>query len=103
MNWLDDYKSKLQTPAEAVARIQSGDRVYYAGNAAIPQALVRALAEFATGEEFLYSHKWRNGDLVVWDNRCTMHRATPFDQKYRRYMRRTQVRGDKPIPARASG
>lgn len=66
-------------------------------------SLVRELAEFATRDEFLYSHKWRNGDLVVWDNRCTMHRATPYDQKYRRYMRRTQVRGDKPIPAGAPG
>jgi acyl-CoA hydrolase len=45
MNWLDDYKSKLQTPEEAVRRIESGHRVYYAGNAAIPQALVRALAQ----------------------------------------------------------
>lgn len=45
MNWLADYRSKLQTPAEAVGRIESGDRVYYAGNAAIPQTLVRALAE----------------------------------------------------------
>lgn len=45
MNWLDDYRSKLQSPAEAVGKIKSGDRVYYAGNAAIPQALVRALAE----------------------------------------------------------
>ncbi len=45
MNWLDDYRSKLQSPDEAVERISSGDRVYYAGNAAIPQALVRALAE----------------------------------------------------------
>ncbi|MGD8869261.1 MAG: acetyl-CoA hydrolase/transferase C-terminal domain-containing protein [Gemmatimonadales bacterium] len=45
MNWLDDYRSKLQGTAEAVAKIDSGDRVYYAGNAAIPQALVRALAE----------------------------------------------------------
>lgn len=45
MTWLDDYKGKLCTPAEAVARISSGDRVYYGGNAAIPQALVRALAE----------------------------------------------------------
>ncbi len=45
MNWLDDYRSKLLSPAEAVAKIKSGDRVYYAGNAAIPQALVRALAE----------------------------------------------------------
>ena len=45
MNWLDNYKSKLQTAAEAVQMIKTGDRVYYAGNAAIPQALVRALAE----------------------------------------------------------
>jgi 4-hydroxybutyrate CoA-transferase len=45
MNWLDDYKSKLRNPADAVGMIRSGDRVYYGGNAAIPQALVRALAE----------------------------------------------------------
>jgi acyl-CoA hydrolase len=45
MNWLDDYRSKLQSTNEAVQKINSGDRVYYAGNAAIPQALVRALAE----------------------------------------------------------
>jgi 4-hydroxybutyrate CoA-transferase len=44
MNWLDDYRSKLRTPAEAVQYVQSGDRVYYGGNAAIPQTLVRALA-----------------------------------------------------------
>jgi len=47
MNWFDDYRSKLQTPQQAVYQIQSGDRVYYGGNAAIPQALVRALAERA--------------------------------------------------------
>ncbi|MGD2215998.1 MAG: acetyl-CoA hydrolase/transferase C-terminal domain-containing protein [Gemmatimonadales bacterium] len=47
MNWLDDYRSKLQSPAEAVRKIESGDCVYYAGNAAIPQALVRGLAERA--------------------------------------------------------
>ncbi len=45
MNWLDDYRSKLVSPAEAVSKIHSGNRVYYAGNAAIPQTLVRALAE----------------------------------------------------------
>ncbi len=44
MNWLDDYKSKLKSAAEAVQIIKSGDRVYYGGNAAIPKALVRALA-----------------------------------------------------------
>jgi acyl-CoA hydrolase len=44
MNWLDDYRSKLESAAEAVGRIKSGDRVYYAGNAAIPQTLVKALS-----------------------------------------------------------
>jgi 4-hydroxybutyrate CoA-transferase len=44
MNWMDDYKSKLRSAADAVALIESGDCVYYGGNAAIPQALVRALA-----------------------------------------------------------
>jgi 4-hydroxybutyrate CoA-transferase len=45
MNWLDDYKSKLKTAAEAVQMIRSGDRMYMGGNAAIPKALVRALAD----------------------------------------------------------
>jgi 4-hydroxybutyrate CoA-transferase len=45
MNWVDDYRAKLCDPADAVRIIQSGNRVYYGGNAAIPQALVRALAE----------------------------------------------------------
>jgi 4-hydroxybutyrate CoA-transferase len=45
MSWLDDYKSKLKSAADAVRMIKSGDRVYYGGNAAIPRALVRALAQ----------------------------------------------------------
>jgi len=45
MNWRDDYKSKLTTAEEAVSVVETGDRIYYGGNAAIPQALVRALAE----------------------------------------------------------
>ncbi len=44
MTWLDDYKTKLRSAAQAVQMIQSGDHVYYGGNAAIPMALVRALA-----------------------------------------------------------
>jgi 4-hydroxybutyrate CoA-transferase len=44
MNWMDDYKSKLRSAADAVGLIESGDCVYYGGNAAIPQTLVRALA-----------------------------------------------------------
>ena len=45
MNWIEDYRSKRVSPEQAVARVKSGDRVYYAGNAAIPHALVGALAQ----------------------------------------------------------
>jgi alpha-ketoglutarate-dependent 2,4-dichlorophenoxyacetate dioxygenase len=56
------------------------------------RALLRELMEFATQSQFLYRHKWRVGDLLVWDNLATMHRGTPFDDtKYPRDMRRTTV------------
>jgi alpha-ketoglutarate-dependent 2,4-dichlorophenoxyacetate dioxygenase len=51
--------------------------------------LLRDLIEHATQREFVYRHAWRVGDLVIWDNRCTMHRATPFeDTRHRRELRR---------------
>jgi len=51
--------------------------------------LLRDLIEHATRPEFVYRHQWRVGDLVIWDNRATMHRARPFDDaKYRRELRR---------------
>jgi alpha-ketoglutarate-dependent 2,4-dichlorophenoxyacetate dioxygenase len=51
--------------------------------------LLRDLIEHATQRQFVYRHAWRVGDLVIWDNRATMHRATPFeDTKHRRELRR---------------
>jgi alpha-ketoglutarate-dependent 2,4-dichlorophenoxyacetate dioxygenase len=51
--------------------------------------LLRELTEHATQAAFVYRHRWRVGDLVIWDNRCTMHRATPFDDaNERRELRR---------------
>ena len=51
--------------------------------------LLRELIEHATRREFVYRHRWRVGDLVIWDNRATMHRARPFDDaRYRRELRR---------------
>jgi len=51
--------------------------------------LLRDLIEHATRPEFVYRHAWRVRDLVIWDNRATMHRALPFDDtKYRRELRR---------------
>ena len=51
--------------------------------------LIRELTEHATQREFVHRHRWRVGDLVIWDNRCTMHRATPYDDaSERRELRR---------------
>lgn len=52
--------------------------------------LLRDLIEHATRERFTYAHIWQPHDFVIWDNRCTMHRARPFDDRtYRRELRRT--------------
>ena len=59
--------------------------------------LIRRLADHATQPQFVYRHKWRVGDLVVWDNRCMLHTATAYDaEKYRRVMWRTTIEGDVP-------
>jgi len=55
---------------------------------------LRDLTEFATQERFVYSHRWRVGDLVIWDNRTTMHRARRFDRSEIRDVRRTTLAGD---------
>jgi alpha-ketoglutarate-dependent 2,4-dichlorophenoxyacetate dioxygenase len=57
---------------------------------------LRDLIEHATQREFVYTHKWRLGDLVMWDNRQTMHRARPFPAHEPRDMRRTTLAGDGP-------
>jgi alpha-ketoglutarate-dependent 2,4-dichlorophenoxyacetate dioxygenase len=58
--------------------------------------LLRDLNEHATQPQFVYVHKWRVGDLVIWDNRQTMHRARRYDESQPRDMRRTTVAGDAP-------
>ncbi len=49
-----------------------------------------------TQDQYTYTHKWRAGDVVLWDNRCVMHRRTPFDDQERRVMHRTQMKGAAP-------
>jgi alpha-ketoglutarate-dependent 2,4-dichlorophenoxyacetate dioxygenase len=62
----------------------------------VPEARVflRDLTEFATQPPFVYSHEWRPFDLVMWDNRTTMHRARRFDRNEVRDVRRTTLAGD---------
>ena len=64
-------------------------------------ALLDELIAHATQDRFVYCHQWRQHDVVMWDNRCTMHAVTPFDnQTQRRIMHRTTIVGDEaPIAA----
>ena len=66
------------------------------------RAFLRDLSEHATQPQFVYSHKWRQWDLVMWDNRQTMHRVTRFDETQVRDMRRTTVAGDAMTVAQAA-
>jgi len=54
--------------------------------------LLDELVERASPPQNIYSHEWRDGDVIVWDNRCVLHRATPFESdKYRRHLERTTI------------
>jgi alpha-ketoglutarate-dependent 2,4-dichlorophenoxyacetate dioxygenase len=66
------------------------------------RSFLRDLVEHATQREFVHKHEWRVGDLVIWDNRQTMHRARPFSAEEARDMRRTTIVGDGPTTAQAA-
>ncbi|MGH7324758.1 MAG: TauD/TfdA dioxygenase family protein [Candidatus Rokuibacteriota bacterium] len=106
----EDEQEKLKGAVHPVVRTipRSGRRsLYLASHASriidwpVPEGrlLLRDLIEHATQPEFVYRHAWRVGDLVIWDNRATMHRGRPFeDVKYRRELRRVTTL-DIPEPA----
>ena len=106
----DDEKEKLKGAVHPLVRTipGSGRRALYLASHAehivdmpVPEGrlLLRDLTDHATQREFVSRHIWRPHDFVIWDNRCTMHRARPFDdQKHRREMRRTTTL-DLPLPA----
>jgi taurine dioxygenase len=58
------------------------------------EALLDELWSYASRDDVSWGHEWRPGDLVLWDNRCTMHRRDPFDPNTRRILHRTQIRGE---------
>jgi taurine dioxygenase len=61
-------------------------------------ALLDELLAHATQEKYQYRHKWRLGDLVMWDNRCLLHKANDdYDMSQLRYLYRVMLKGDKPI------
>lgn len=63
------------------------------------EQLLDELWTYATQPQFTYSHEWRVGDLLLWDNRSTLHRRDPFDPNARRYMLRTQIKCETPPQA----
>jgi alpha-ketoglutarate-dependent taurine dioxygenase len=58
------------------------------------EALLDELWSYASHDNVSWGHEWSTGDLVLWDNRCTMHRRDPFDPNTRRILHRTQIKGE---------
>ena len=70
---------------------------YLAGlDPVVSEDLLNELWSYVARPEFAWEHVWRAGDLVLWDNRCTMHRRDAFDPDARRIMHRTQIKGEAP-------
>jgi alpha-ketoglutarate-dependent taurine dioxygenase len=67
--------------------------------AADGQRLIEDLTTFAEQPQFVYRHRWSPDDVLMWDNRCTMHEVTPFDPRERRVMHRTTIVGTEPVLA----
>jgi alpha-ketoglutarate-dependent 2,4-dichlorophenoxyacetate dioxygenase len=98
-------RAALPPVAQPVVRTHpgSGRKALYLGSHAshiigLPveqgRELLRSLTEFATQPRFVYRHHWQLADLVVWDNRCTLHRGVPYDAaSCRRDMRRATIAG----------
>ena len=89
------YRVHSWLPSGAGAdKVRSGDLNGDAADWPLAKSreLIAELIGFATQPQFVHAHEWRPGDLIVWDNRCTMHRARPYDDMtQRRVLHRTTV------------
>ena len=103
-----DHAAQVPPVRQALVRTNpiNGRKAFYVGSHAceivgLPtaeaRALLRDLREIATRPDLVYTHRWQVGDLVMWDNRCMLHRGRPWDEsRYRRVMHRTTVAGEGP-------
>jgi len=98
-DFTEEERAAMPPVPQRVVRRHPGSRrktLYLAAHAShilgrpVPEGrlLLRDLIEHATQPQFVYRHRWRTGDLVIWDNRCTMHRGRPFDETQPRDLRR---------------
>jgi alpha-ketoglutarate-dependent 2,4-dichlorophenoxyacetate dioxygenase len=103
-----DHAAQVPPVPQALVRVNpsTGRKAFYVGShaceiAGMPtdeaRALLRELLVIATQPGLVYTHRWRPGDLVMWDNRAVLHRGRPWDEsRYRRVMHRTTVAGGGP-------
>jgi len=103
-----DHAAQVPPVPQALVRAnpRNGRKAFFVGSHACEivgmptdeaRALLRRLLDLATEPDVVYTHRWRPGDMVMWDNRCVLHRGRPWDETiYRRVMHRTTVAGDGP-------
>ena len=103
-----EHAAEVPPVRQALVRANpvNGRKAFYVGSHACEivgmstdeaRTLIHRLVAAATRPELVYTHRWRVGDLVMWDNRCMLHRGRPWDEEqYRRVMHRTTVAGDAP-------
>jgi alpha-ketoglutarate-dependent 2,4-dichlorophenoxyacetate dioxygenase len=110
MDFTDEERERMKPVRQRLVRthpVTGRKSLYLASHAGgivgwpVPEAraFLRDLVEHATQRQFVYAHAWRVNDLVMWDNRRTMHRARPFPAHEPRDMRRTTLVGDGPTVA----
>jgi alpha-ketoglutarate-dependent taurine dioxygenase len=99
---LADWQSKGEAEIPLVVTNSTGKKSLVLGNTAHyirgldmkdSQRLLHGLRAFATSEPYVYKHVWKLGDTVMWDNRTSLHRATPYDPYCGRMMHRTIIKG----------
>ncbi len=106
-DWAEEERVKMAPVPQVMVRTHPGSgrkSIYLSSHAGRirgmeePEArmLLLDLSEFATQPQFVYSHTWKVGDLVMWDNRCTMHRAREYDETEVRDLHRTTVSDGRP-------
>jgi taurine dioxygenase len=109
---------EVQGPVHPLVRVHpvTGKRALYLGRRRVwpsnyivgmpnaqSEALLDRLWAHATQPKYAWTHTWRVGDIVLWDNRCCMHYRTEIDTAHRRVMHRTTIKGEPVIAPRASG
>ncbi len=104
----DKEKAQFAPPRQPLVRThpRTGRKIYYVGSHCSHvvgwplekgRALVRELTGFCQRPEHIFAHRWRAGDLVIWDNRSVLHRGRTYDPAERRIMHRATVAGDGPL------